>query len=578
MRLVGARTCRLLAFPVLRLHVRDATHQRRWFALSSDVDDDMGFEQDAFGERFEDDGPVVMEDLSNTQLRRLAPGSRRVRALFKGEGMHDDRRAHLKRLKPTRTEGKPRFRLDHLVVDGSMILRDGTLANLIKEGRAEREDQMQAHRRRLEREKDIRSRTRGIRETERPARVARDERPADTGEAAKTSKGRGKSRQRRAPSEAPRSQQEDDAPGTDECEREASECSDTDAPAVERNGIEDAVSPIRMLRRFGPTRSAQAHVGAANTVFPPRAERDIPVEQLLARVADADSAQSVFAAISGREKTLDTRVVIAALAAVARTSAALRRGQGPSIAGAGSAALLERAGDLVHTLAPRDLLQVLSAVAQLGIAPAWLRDLLACVANNARAFDTRLLVTSLLALSSLRSVDASLAKESAALIAAVRRALRSRSKEVAALSLLQAASLCSALARLGVKDPLVLQPAASALAARIEAGTDRPLNVAAALSAAAAAAQAGPRVLGAVRRWLSTRPLESTDECIALCGALRRTRPALRLPDELADGALRSSPSLSPRHLALLERSFAEASEWDADLASDPGAQVKREI
>ncbi|CAJ1418412.1 unnamed protein product, partial [Effrenium voratum] len=84
-------------------------------------------EEEAISRQLRDDksyGSKFLEDVTNTKLRRMAPGAKRAKALF-------DSAEHQTR-KPS--QGKPQFRVSATMLDESLHVQFGTLEKIIKEG------------------------------------------------------------------------------------------------------------------------------------------------------------------------------------------------------------------------------------------------------------------------------------------------------------------------------------------------------------------------------------------------------------------------------------------------------------
>ncbi|CAE8696201.1 unnamed protein product [Polarella glacialis] len=520
----------------------------------------------------------LLEDVTNSQLRRLPPGAKRAKAMFDSDGF--DKKGKGKSGPPPRGQGKAKFRVDNIRTDESLYTPHGTIEGLIKDGRKDLEQQRQRHLRHSEKEKDLRARQsqmiREVRSAKTPGPETKKTSDSPSSEGAKAAADAATWSEEPVTAEAAEAGEAAEAAeeGAEQVRAEAQEGDKQQAGAAAAAAreqepaaaaepepvAEDALRPQSMLRRMGvlPRRAAGPPGGATTGVVRPLGAA-VPLDG--ARLV---SALQVLVTETAGQKFVEGR----GRDAQAQQQALTRL-------------LLQLEANL-ESLPPRSVGELLSSLSQLGAAPEWTPRLLQRATAQAAAFDVRSAAAVLLAASRFlqrqvperdlagkgsnaalpplrdvlggrggsASTEPSIPAAAAGLVAALRRAfLRRKSEELRAVAPLEAASLTVAWVRLRIRDAALMQPLAGALREHLEvprsslasASVQGALSLQDVLTCVAAlgkTARADPLLLEAARRWLQqelSAPkvaellLSRPDIFCALCRALQDVPPASKL-------------------------------------------------
>jgi len=192
-------------------------------------------------------------------------------------------------------------------------------------------------------------------------------------------------------------------------EQEQRDDAQPEAVSISKHGRDDkqidpqkddhvALDPLMMFQRV--VASARATIEQSRP-----GNADTHVNDFVQRVSVAQSSNSVLDAIAAKSGDLATIDALAALKAFAGFAKPKSPASGEVWADDPQVELLLRCvGESINSLTPRDLSDVLSAMARLGFETQWLQALLLRISKNARSFDERSIVTAMLAISSLQTM------------------------------------------------------------------------------------------------------------------------------------------------------------------------------
>lgn len=386
-----------------------------------------------FEDQFDEDfAPAsILQEVSNSQLRKIQPGEVRNRALFDSPNQMPRR---------PRDSGMPRFRLDKLKQDNEMTSRHGILEFIIKEGRKDREDQLQDRRKRAEKELALRAKDNANIRAARPTSKRHSETSGKAQESSVPASNHAEEHE--SSSEVAALEQ-----GKDKMAARSLEVQPKEGPQAEgRNEPTPELTfavpnPREMFRLAGNFDAKQAELCS-------RAGEDEQSMFLAKRLSDAETSESVLAALPGRFSEITAENAAFALNKLASFPKS-QSSDGFIRDDSRMNVVLKTLQKSFNQLPPGVQIDLLVAAVTLGLEFRWTDQLLANIESRLLAVETPLMVRALIAvtqMSKAKSVTGPSVACLASLKASILNSLQRRKPiEIRALPPLGVTSICGSL-------------------------------------------------------------------------------------------------------------------------------------